>query len=165
MFHFSAALRHLLLAYFDSSWQLRSLFHCLPPPSPPTPNRPENENCGSNQPSRRFAPSLTLRGNYLPVPCPLTEALSRGEAGNQINCMSANRITSSLTRRESALKAHHTCPRERKSFVVGGRRGGAVRGGGRGLPRRRGTPSLRLAPTWLTQPTCQVVCESGGFLN
>lgn len=92
---------------------------------------PENENCGSNQPSC-FAPSLTLHRNYLRAPCPLTEALSRGNAGNQINCMSANRITSSLTRHESALK-----------LVTHARENGRVLGGepGGGLPSRRGTPS------------------------
>lgn len=47
-------------------------------------------------------PALHL--NYLRAPCPLTKASSHGNAGNQINCMSANRITSSLTRHESGLK-------------------------------------------------------------
>lgn len=43
-------------------------------------------------------------GNYLWAPCPLMEASSHGKEGNQINCMSVNRITSSLTCHESGLK-------------------------------------------------------------
>lgn len=42
--------------------------------------------------------------NCLWAPCPLMEASSHGKEGNQINCMSVNRITSSLTCRESGLK-------------------------------------------------------------
>lgn len=38
------------------------------------------------------------------MPCPLMEASSHGKEGNQINCMSVNRITSSLTCSESKLK-------------------------------------------------------------
>lgn len=45
-----------------------------------------------------------LYGNYLWAPCPLMEASSHGKGGNQINCMSVNRITSSLTCHESGLK-------------------------------------------------------------
>lgn len=104
------------------------------PLSPPSPSYPfENENCFLNQPSC-FAPSLTLHRNYLRVPCPLMEALSRGNEGNQINCMSANRITSSLTRHESELKLVTHARKNGRLWV--GRRGGAG-----GCPR--GGDSLR----------------------
>lgn len=48
--------------------------------------------------------STSLFLNCLWAPCPLMEASSHGKEGNQINCMSVNRITSSLTYRESGLK-------------------------------------------------------------
>lgn len=46
----------------------------------------------------------SLVPNSLWMPCPLMEASSHGKGGNQINCMSVNRITSSLTCSESKLK-------------------------------------------------------------
>lgn len=57
------------------------------------------------------------------------EALSRGNEGNQINCMSANRITSSLTRHELELKLVTHARKNGRLWV--GRRGGAG-----GCPRR-----------------------------
>lgn len=89
----------MLLGYFDLSWQLWRLFHCPPPPS----YSPAIKNC-------RVKSSLLFRSpflphlNYLLASCPLMKASSHGNEGNQINCMSANRITSSLTRHESGLK-------------------------------------------------------------
>lgn len=64
----------------------------------------ENKTYGFNHHLFCFAPFFTLHRNYLQAPCTLMEALSRDKEGNHINCMSANRITSSLTRHESELK-------------------------------------------------------------
>lgn len=69
--------------------------------------------------------------------CPLMEASSHGKEGNQINCMSVNRITSSLTCHESGLKLI-TCAWRN------GRMGRSVaenRGGGQN--RARGFPCGR----------------------
>lgn len=54
--------------------------------------------------TRKSSPLFPIYGNYLWAPCPLMEASSHGKGGNQINCMSVNRITSSLTCHESGLK-------------------------------------------------------------
>lgn len=80
------------------------------------------------------------------------EAPSHGKGGNQINCMSVNRITSSLTCHESGLKllAHAwrsgKSGEERVAKTRGAGRGGEGRevGGRRGeqgFPLTVGTPS------------------------
>lgn len=52
------------------------------------------------------------------------EASSHGKEGNQINCMSVNRITSSLTCHESGLKLITHAERNRRMGSVAGNRGG-----------------------------------------
>lgn len=107
----------------------------LPPPSPVIPSR--TKTAGLNQPSC-FASPPPPHLNYLQAPCPLMKASSHGNEGNQINCMSANRITSSLTRHESGLKLiTHAWKNGR---LLEGRRDRA-----RGSPR--GGDSLLHAPT------------------
>lgn len=117
---------------------------------------PENENW--NGP----LVSLPL---FLWASCPLKEALSRGNEGNQINCMSANRITSSLTHHESELKLITHARKNGRLWV--GRRGaaGGCPRGGDSLHHAQEVYSMWLALMWVTQSTCQVMCISGGFFK
>lgn len=117
---------------------------------------PENENWNGPLVSLPF---------FLRASCPLKEALSRGNEGNQINCMSANRITSSLTHHESELKLITHARKNGRLWV--GRRGaaGGCPRGGDSLRHAQEVYSMWLALMWVTQSTCQVMCISGGFFK
>lgn len=95
--------------------------------------------------------SISLSLNCLCVPCPLMEASSHGREGNLINCMSTNRITSSLTYRESGLKliTHAWRKGRMRQSKEGENRGGQNRA--RASPGQKGLPSPE-------RSICEYVC-------
>ena len=97
--------------------------------------------------SSLFSPPL-LSINCLWAPCPLMEASSHGKEGNQINCMSVNRITSSLTCRESELK-----------LITHAWRNGRTGRSEEGEEQRRRTRQSQGFPSWQgLPPVCVCVC-------
>lgn len=73
------------------------------------------------------------------------EAASHGKGGNQINCMSVNRITSSLTCHESGLKLLTRAWRSGENGEEAARRGRKESSGGEeeriwGFPSQLGLP-------------------------
>lgn len=100
-------------------------------------------------PAPPLANSKSRDSNCLWALRPLMEASSRGNNGNQINCMSVNRITSSLTCRESGLKLITYAWRNGRMW--GNEEEGAAESR-KGFSLLVGTPFLTMHWLWIWKP-------------